>query len=94
MERRKRRNLITDDPDALDLRAIAKRMGELGYPMGHNSARGYLLRAMKKLAKAVTEHYGVKRTEAELELMAKQPDFQFAMRDIVCDVMVGKQGHS
>lgn len=78
---------VFDDPDALDFRTIAKRMGEIGYPMGHSSVRNYLLRALKKLARAIATHYGENISEKEIDIIIKSEVFQTAIRKFVQDAV-------
>ena len=48
--------------------------------MNHASARNYFLRAMKKLAKTVSDH-----SERDVHKLASDPRFQMAIAEILKD---------
>lgn len=80
---------ISDDPDAMNFRAISEAMTRAGHKMNHSSARNYLLRGVGKFAEAMAEFYGADMTEVELERLSRDPDFQDAVRDLVIDHVYG-----
>ena len=61
-------------------REIAERMTQSGHKMNHASARNYFLRAMKKLAKTVSDH-----TDRDSASLASDPRFQMAIAEILRD---------
>ena len=61
-------------------REIAEEMSKSGHVMNHATARNYFLRAMKKLAKPISEH-----SDRSTEELAADPDFQEAIADIIRD---------
>ena len=62
-------------------RTIAEKMTAEGHPMNHASARNWVLRVMKKFAISLAE--GKDLNEAELEQIARSPNFQSAIADLI-----------
>lgn len=71
--------------DALNYRKISNIMTALGAKMNHASARNHLLRAMKKFATGLCEHYDVKLTSQEAADLARNPDFQRVVGQLIQD---------
>ena len=51
--------------------------------MNHSSVRNYIVRSFKKVAKEVTSQYGMSYDENQIDELAKSPDFQHALIDIM-----------
>ena len=76
---------VSDDPDALDFRAIADELTELGHPMGCSTARNYLVSGLMKIAAAIASHYGVSMSDHRASMVARSPEFQMSMRMFLQD---------
>jgi hypothetical protein len=64
-------------------RTIAEALTRQGQPMNHASARNYVLRTMKRFALAFATARGEVMTEEELESVARSPNFQSAISDLI-----------
>lgn len=68
-------------------REIADMMTEMGFTMNHSSARNYVLRVMRKFAKAYTEEWGDKAyTDQQIDSIAKDPNFQHGVADLLTTI--------
>lgn len=87
---------IVGDPDALDFRAISERMTDEGHTMNHSSARNYLIRGLKKIAAALSDHYGLPTDQAALDTMVRSPEFHEGIRLVICERIcdVRDRGHT
>ena len=72
--------------DGVNYRDIADTMTEIGYTMNHSSARNYVLRVMRKFAKAITNQYGIDMTDDKLDVVARSPMFQSGIADLLQDL--------
>lgn len=77
--------------DGVNYREIADTMTELGFTMNHSSARNYVLRVMRKFATAITMEYGVEADEAKIDEIAKSPQFQHGVADILQTVEIERR---
>ena len=71
------------DEEGENYRTIADEMAKVGVKLNHASARNYVLRAMKKFAKAFAEAKGDDLSDSELEAIAKSPSFQSGVSELV-----------
>ena len=71
------------DDEGENYRTIAETMNKLGHKMNHASARNWVLRVMKKFAVGFAEASQEVHTEEELDAIAKSPNFQSAISEIV-----------
>ena len=71
------------EDEGVNYREIAELMTELGYGMNHSSARNYVLRVMRKLVSALAEAWGQELDERRIDEIAKDPNFQHAMADLL-----------
>lgn len=71
------------DESGENYRTIAETMTEQGHPMNHASARNWVLRTMKKFAYAMAEAKGEVLTEEQLDVIARSPNFQSAVSDLI-----------
>lgn len=71
------------DEDGENYRTIAERMTAEGHQMNHASARNWVLRTMKKFAVAFAEAKDEDVTDEELEIIARSPNFQSAIADLI-----------
>ena len=62
---------------------VAKVMNEKGYKMNHSSARNIYIKAMMKIAKEVSNLYGLGHDEKEIKKIAINPEFQIAVSDFI-----------
>jgi hypothetical protein len=49
--------------------------------MNHSSARNYVLRVMRKFAKAFSDNYDLDLTEEQIDEVAKSPTFQYMIAE-------------
>jgi len=78
-----RKHASVNEDEGVNYREIAEMMSELGFQMNHSSARNYVIRVMRKFAKAVTTKWDVKATEKRIDEIAKSPDFQRGIAEIL-----------
>lgn len=71
------------EDEGVNYREIADTMTELGFGMNHSSARNYVLRVMRKFAKAFTDALKVDMTETEIDELAKRPIFQHGVAELL-----------
>lgn len=64
-------------------REIADMMTELGFSMNHSSARNYVLRVMRKFAKALSDEWRLGLNEQRIDEIAKCPNFQHGIADLL-----------
>lgn len=66
-------------------REIADLMTKKGFPMGHSSARNYVLRAMKRFCRAFVEATCPEKrlTDDELNVIVHDPRFQDAIVELL-----------
>ena len=62
---------------------VASIMGEKGYKMNHSTARNVYVNALVKIAKGVTDMYGMSLSKKELKKIAIDPRFQGAVSDFM-----------
>jgi len=79
------------EDEGVNYREIADTMTELGYPMNHSSARNYVLRAMRKFAKAFVTSMGLELDDAEIDGIAKDPSFQHGVTELLQTVEVQRR---
>ena len=69
--------------EGVNYREIADTMTELGFSMNHSSARNYVLRVMRKFAKAYTDAWLMDVNEQRIDEIAKNPSFQHGVADLL-----------
>tara|TARA_Y100000310_G_scaffold253126_1_gene259924 strand:+ start:3006 stop:3302 length:297 start_codon:yes stop_codon:yes gene_type:complete len=74
---------VSDDERSANYRTISKIMTENGYKMNHASARNYILKIMKQFAKNIALNEGIRLSDERLGVIAKNPNFQSAVGDLV-----------
>lgn len=74
---------VSNENEGLDYRSIAEIMTRDGHKMNHSSVRNYIVRSFKKVAKEVTHQYGMNYDDKQIDELAKSPDFQHALIDIM-----------
>lgn len=80
--------------EGVNYREIADTMTELGFPMNHSSARNYVLRVMRKFVDAFADEYDIDLTEGRIDEIAKSPNFQHGVSDLLHTVEVERRAHS
>lgn len=75
--------VVGNDHDGLDYRSIAEIMTNDGHKMNHSSVRNYIVRSFKKVAAEVTKQYGLEYNEQQIDELAKSPEFQHSLIDII-----------
>lgn len=76
---------IVGDPDALDFRAISEKMTADGHKMNHSSARNYLIRGLKKIASALSDHYGLPTDPTAIDDIVRSPEFHEGIKAVICE---------
>ena len=73
------------ESEGVNYREIADVMTSIGFKMNHSSARNYVLRVMKKFAKAIVSQWNLNHniTDEKLEEIIKSPQFQQGICDIL-----------
>lgn len=71
------------EEEGINYREIAEMMSEIGFRMNHSSARNYVLRTMRKFADAIDCEWNLCLTETKKDQLAKSPQFQQAISDIL-----------
>ena len=71
------------EDEGVNYREIADTMTELGFEMNHSSARNYVLRVMRKFATSFTEAMGEDFDEKRIDEIAKNPNFQHGVADLL-----------
>lgn len=74
------------EDEGVNYREIADTMSEIGFNMNHSSARNYVLRVMRKFAKAFVEQFEADidpDDEKAIDELAKSPSFQHAVADLL-----------
>jgi hypothetical protein len=71
------------EDEGVNYREIADTMTELGFTMNHSSARNYVLRVMRKFAKAFCREWKIETDETRIDEIAKDPGFQHGVADML-----------
>ena len=74
---------VGNDHKGLDYRSIAEIMTNDGHKMNHSSVRNYIVRSFTKVAESLSSSYGMNYTAEEIDKIAKSPDFQHALIDVM-----------
>lgn len=74
---------VSDDINCMDYRTISEIMTKEGHSMNHSSVRNYIVRSFTKVAKEVSKQYGLNYTDEQIDKIAKSPDFQYSLIDIM-----------
>lgn len=84
---------VTDD-DGVNYREIAATMTELGFKMNHSSARNHVMRVVRKFASALAPQLvDTEISDAELNELAKNPNFQQGVADLLRVIEVQRRLH-
>ena len=62
---------------------IADIMTDRGYTMNHSTARNLCVNGLKKIVAKVANHQGLTLSDKEIKKIAKDPDFQSGLCDII-----------
>lgn len=71
------------EDEGVNYREIADTMSELGFNMNHSSARNYVLRVMRKFAKAFADDWDIAVDDTRIDEIAKNPNFQHGIADLL-----------
>lgn len=71
------------EDEGVNYREIADTMTDLGFNMNHSSARNYVLRIMRKFAKAFADNWDIEINDAKIDEIAKNPNFQYGIADLL-----------
>lgn len=72
-----------NDDDGVNYRNISDILTEMGYKMNHSSARNYVIRVMRKFARAYAEHFDKELDDERLEEIVRLPEFQSAIAEVL-----------
>lgn len=73
-------------PGADDYKLIAKKCSDMGYKMGHSTARNVFLGAMMKVADNLQKSQGNTYSKGQLFEIARNPNFQKSVADVLSGV--------
>ncbi len=73
----------TQDTMGCDYRIIEDTLTLHGFAMNHSSARNYVIRGLKKIARRVLQSYDLDASDAKVHLIARNPKFQAALAEIL-----------
>ena len=65
---------------------IANTMSGRGYKMNHSTARNLCVNGLKKIVAKVAVQQGLSLSDKEIKKIAKDPDFQSGLCDIIKEV--------
>lgn len=82
------------EDEGINYREIAETMSDLGFQMNHSSARNYVLRVMRKFAVAFSEQWQLKLSESRIDEIAKSPDFQQGVADVLQKIEIKRRANS
>jgi hypothetical protein len=74
---------VASIPGADDYKLIANKCTDLGYSMGHSTARNVFLSAMMKIANSVQKSNQISMNEKELYDIARNPRFQMSVAEVL-----------
>jgi hypothetical protein len=74
-------------------REIADMMTEMGFSMNHSSARNYVLRVMRKFARAFVEQWNIAHDDQKIDEIAKNPRFQHGVADLLQIIESQRRGN-
>ena len=79
------------EDEGVNYREIADTMSDMGFLMNHSSARNYVLRVMRKFVVAFVEKWDLDLDDDKIDEIAKNPNFQHAIADILQVVEARRQ---
>ena len=79
----KNKKYVTVNRQGLGLHDIAKVMTSQGEKMNHSTVRNIINKSFVKIAKSITTSYGEKLSDNEIFNIAKSPDFQESVVDLL-----------
>ena len=74
---------VASIPGADDYKLIAKKCSDMGYKMGHSTARNIFLGAMMKVADNLQKSQGNTYNKNQLFEIARNPTFQKSVADVL-----------
>ena len=83
MPKQKKYVTVSKNDDALDYRTIASIMTSDGDKMNHATVRNIILKSFYKIAKGVASDYEKRLSDDQLKLIAKSPQFQTAIIELM-----------
>ena len=83
MLKQKKYVTVSKNDDALDYRTIANIMTNNGDKMNHATVRNIILKSFYKIAKGISSDYEKKLTDNEIKIIAKSPQFQTAIIELM-----------
>lgn len=82
-----KRKYSTVDNDAALYKEIAEIMTEIGFSMNHSCARNHVIYVMEKFAKEFSKEFGKKCKREELLEIARNPEFQTVVAELVYEII-------
>ena len=74
---------VTALPGADDYKLIARKCSDMGYKMGHSTARNIFLGAMMKVADNLQKSQGNTYNHSQLFEIARSPNFQMSVAEVL-----------
>ena len=74
---------VTSIPGGEDYKYVAKACTEMGYKMGHSTARNIFICAMVKVASELQASEGNSPTRKQLFAIARNPKFQMGVAEVL-----------
>tara|TARA_B100001175_G_C18995818_1_gene396563 strand:- start:82 stop:360 length:279 start_codon:yes stop_codon:yes gene_type:complete len=78
--------VTTNNYEGMGYYDIARVMTEDGHKMNHSTARNIVIRSFSKIVKNISKNYGKAYSEEQIKEIAKSPQFQ----DSIVEIMKGK----
>jgi len=75
--------VTTNNYEGMGYYDIAKVMTENGHKMNHSTARNIVIRSFSKIVKNISHKYNKKYTEEQIKSIAKSPQFQNSIVEIM-----------
>lgn len=75
--------VTTNNYEGMGYYDIAKVMTENGHKMNHSTARNIVIRSFSKIVKNISQKYNKKYTEEQIKSIAKSPQFQNSIVEIM-----------
>lgn len=75
--------VTTNNYEGMGYYDIAKVMTESGEKMNHSTARNIVIRSFSKIVKNISQKYGKKYSEEQIKEIAKSPQFQNSIIEIM-----------
>ena len=75
--------VVVSKTNGMDYRSIAEIMTSEGEIMNHATARNIIIKGFEKVIKGIAEDYGIRYSREKINEIAKSPDFQDSIIEIL-----------